>query len=245
MSHIIVHVPHASTYIPPQYLSFYTTTDLQGELLRMTDLYCDELFSSQNMMLRARVSRLFCDMERLPDDDQEEMAKVGMGKLYRSCSDLSELRCITPQAEKEIISGYYIPYHEKLLHYVRTAMKKYGRCLIIDGHSFPARPLPYEPDQNPDRPDICIGTDDRRTPEYLARSVTDFFEKKGYCIRVNAPYSGCMYPLEEKDNPGLASVMIELNRGLYMNEKGEKTRGFCQLKRNLGEFMNYAESLMF
>ena len=44
---------------------------------------------------------------------------------------------------------------------------KNNKVLIIDCHSFPKYPLPYELNQQTDRPEICIGTDSFHTSEKL------------------------------------------------------------------------------
>ena len=40
----VFHIPHASTCIPPEYLSDFYENVLTENLLRMTDRYTDELF---------------------------------------------------------------------------------------------------------------------------------------------------------------------------------------------------------
>ena len=53
-------------------------------------------------------------------------------------------------------------------------------CLIIDGHSFLALPLPYELNQTAFWPDFCLGTDDFRTPGELVAKVNKILESGGY-----------------------------------------------------------------
>ena len=38
-SPILIHVPHSSTYIPPEEKKFFLQSDLNPELLKMTDLW--------------------------------------------------------------------------------------------------------------------------------------------------------------------------------------------------------------
>ena len=57
-------------------------------------------------------------------------------------------------------------------------------CLIIDGHSFPALPLPYELNQRAFRPDFCIGTDDFHTPEELVATVESELERVRILIEI-------------------------------------------------------------
>ncbi len=57
-------------------------------------------------------------------------------------------------------------------------LKRKGKSLIIDCHSFPEKPFPYEEDQSLERPDICIGTDSYHSPQRLVeKCVRD-------CLRI-------------------------------------------------------------
>lgn len=89
-------------------------------------------------------------------------------------------------------------------------------ALILDCHSFSDIPLPYEPNQD-DRPDICIGTDDYHTPQKLTDYVMHYFERQGYSVAINSPYSGSIVPLRyyQKDER-VKSIMVEVNRRLYL-----------------------------
>jgi N-formylglutamate amidohydrolase len=51
-------------------------------------------------------------------------------------------------------------------------------------------PLPYEVDQDPDRPDICLGTDQYHTPPEVASIAQEAFENKGYSVSLNHPFAG-------------------------------------------------------
>ncbi len=108
-------------------------------------------------------------------------------------------------------------------------------ALIIDCHSFPAIPLPYESNQSPDRPDICIGTDDFHTPKALTNQFVDLFKQRGYSVAINRPFSGSVVPgVYYQKNENVQSIMIEINRRLYMNEKTEeKSSNYTKVKSDL------------
>ena len=89
---VLVHVPHSATYIPNEELQYFITSDLKRELLLMTDHHCDDLFTSECEMICFPISRLVCDPERFRNDENEIMAQRGMGAVYTSCSDGSELK---------------------------------------------------------------------------------------------------------------------------------------------------------
>ena len=63
-------------------------------------------------------------------------------------------------------------------------------------HSFPSIPLPYEPEQDPERPDICLGTDQFHTPLWLLDELRGAFEKQEYDVQVNKPFAGTLTPLK-------------------------------------------------
>jgi N-formylglutamate amidohydrolase len=101
----------------------------------------------------------------------------------------------------------------------------------VDGHSFASRPLPSELDQSPDRPDICIGTDPVHTPEPLAASLEAGFRGEGLRVRRDSPFRGALVPLRFFGvERRVASVMIEVRRGLYCDERtGEPSAAFGEV----------------
>ena len=165
---VIIHVPHASSVIPDDVRATFCLTDdeLHTELIRMTDWYTDELFAVPGITyLHYPVSRLVVDPERFVDDDRELMSRVGMGAVYTRTSFGTPLRQELSTVERQaLLDRYYWPHHRRLDQLVAQAFEQFGRCLIIDAHSFSPHPLPHEPHQEPNRPDYCLGTGAAFTP---------------------------------------------------------------------------------
>ena len=64
--------------------------------------------------------------------------------------------------------------------------------------------------------------------------MTSIYESLGYQVGINAPFSGTLTPLKYyHKNPSVKSVMIEINRKLYMDENGQKTENFDKLKQDI------------
>jgi N-formylglutamate amidohydrolase len=221
----VIHVPHASVVVPSDVAADFILTpgELEHELLLMTDRYTDELFalpSSVATTVAFPVSRLIVDPERFTEDAREPMAKKGMGVVYTRTASGQPLRR-PPSAEKHqnLLARFYEPHHAALTMAVQAALDAHGTCLVLDGHSFPARALPYEEDQNPNLPDICIGTDGSHTPGWLRDVAVRTFED-GCTVAVNRPFAGALVPMHfyQKDFR-VRALMVEVNRGLYMDEK--------------------------
>ncbi len=239
MSSLILNIPHSSVVIPETFKSAFVISDeeLRHELLVMTDWYTDEIFDHGfGRSITAPVSRLVCDTERFSHNDQESMSFIGMGYCYTHGSQNQVIK-ITDQAySDEILWRYYAPHHIALTDAVEEALLKYGKALIIDCHSFSSKPLPYETARNPDRCDICIGTDSFHTPAWFQNYVYDFFTSYGFNVEFNNPYSGSIVPLRYygKDKRVL-SIMIEINRRLYINEAdASKNNGFTKIREIIG-----------
>jgi len=242
----ILHIPHSSKVIPEDIRNQFVLSDeeLKNESILMTDTYTDNLFVPIDYNYKAvifPVSRLVVDPERFVDDNLESMSEKGMGVIYTQTSNGDKLRRFITKQEKEfLINTYYHTHHDKLNKTVENHLKNYGKSLIIDCHSFPSTPLPYEFIQSKNRPDICIGTDDFHTPENLIQRCVQLFQVKGYFIKINEPFSGSLVPGEYyQKNKNVHSIMIEVNRKLYMDEKtGNKNSGFDKLKFNLDWILN-------
>jgi N-formylglutamate deformylase len=83
----ILHIPRSSRQVPAEERQAIRLDDaaISSELLRMTDAYTDELFPLtpvEAARLVFPVSRLVCDVERFPTDENEPMAARGMGAIY-------------------------------------------------------------------------------------------------------------------------------------------------------------------
>lgn len=241
----VIHIPHASMEIPDHIRSAFLTSDgdLLRELQRMTDRYTDELFvlpDSYAVTVRFPVSRLVVDPERFEEDSQEPMAKVGMGMIYTHTSEGRILRLKPTEKERDGLLGWYYKHHHDCLTWsVARILEKQGSCLIIDAHSFSSKPLPHEPDQNPDRPDICIGTDPFHTPKYLAEAAAKAFQDRDFSVAIDRPFQGALVPMRyyQKERR-VSSVMIEVRRDLYMDEEsGRKNGSFTSLHAHLQSAM--------
>jgi N-formylglutamate deformylase len=149
------------------------------------------------------------------------MESVGMGVVYTHTTDGDPLRAISETDRLALIDTYYHPHHNKLTRMVDSCLEQHDQCLIIDCHSFPAQPLPYELDRN--RPDICIGTDTYHTSAELKNCLSKAFEGSGYRVAIDSPFSGSIVPLKHYHlDRRVSSVMIEVNRSLYASPSGFK-----------------------
>lgn len=238
---MILHIPHASRIIPPDVRPTLRLTDalLDLELLRITDAWTDELFmaaaGSGCEAVVYHISRLVVDPERFEKDDEEPMAKKGMGAVYMKTSGGRTLRAALKDGErKALLERFYRPHHSALEQAVEREMAKKGRALIVDCHSFPTRPLPFE-DAYRLRPEICVGIDDYHTPPWFGAACIRLFEEKGYGVEPNTPFSGSFVPSRWLGSePSVHSIMIEVRRDLYMNETtGERLPGFSALRDDL------------
>ena len=239
---LILHIPHASTHIPPEVRPTLLPDDnqLAAEVLSYTDMYTDELFSAYTASFASAVAfpvnRLVVDPERFPDDNEEPMASHGMGAVYLRMLDGSPLRNPLHQGERQkLLDTYYFPHHQRLTRRVEQQLAEAGSCLIIDCHSLPEHPFPFEANKSRVRPEICIGTDSFHTPAALSGIAAEIFREAGYTVDYNHPFSGTLVPLQYyQQAPRVFSLMIEINRKCYMDEKtGHKHGGFTVLQRQL------------
>lgn len=250
---VLFHVPHDSTSIPPAERDTFLLNDaeLEAELLRMTDHWTLDLFAQgvpADQIFRAPVSRLVVDVERFDDDSQEVMAVRGMGAIYQRTAHGLALRRVFRTGEREsLLNTWYWPHHKRLELAVENALATYGHALVVDAHSFPSSPLPYELDQRTDRPDICIGTDSFHTPQGLEEAFVTAFSRAGFSVSVNSPFSGALVPKRHYgQDMRVASVMIEIKRGLYMNEiSGTRLDHFTSVASAMNSCVDRAVSFVY
>ena len=241
MTPLLIHLPHDATAIPADAQADFLLSagELRAESLRLTDAHTAALYAEglpPEDFVRAEVSRLVVDVERFADDAQEPCARVGMGATYVRTADGRPLRTLTPERRAELMARHYWPHHRALDASAAARLARFGRCLVLDAHSFPTGPLPTQLAFGPS-PEIGIGTQPGHTPPALRDFAVSFFRAHGYSVGVDVPFSGAMVPNAcFGRDPRLWSVMIEVRRDLYMDETtGERHAGFARMQAVLAE----------
>lgn len=233
---LVAHLPHGGTAIPPRVRNRLLLDDqaLDAELLAVTDWHTPQLFAGAvvragGMAIVNRLSRLVVDPERLPNA-REPLDRLGLGAVYTRTAAGAPLRPADDIALRvELLDRYFQPWADTAEHLVRTALERWDRCLVLDGHSYPSRPLPYE-DPGLDRPDVCLGAQAPHSPEALLRAMEVACTTRGWSVARNTPFAGAYVPLPYfLRDARVQAVMVELNRGRYLDEAtGERGAGFAE-----------------
>ncbi|GAA2493230.1 N-formylglutamate amidohydrolase [Streptomyces gobitricini] len=231
-SPVILHVPHSSRVIPAEVRAGIVLDDraLAAELDHITDAYTERIADAAAQAARVRpwrfvnrLSRLVVDPERFPDE-REEMRAVGMGAVYTRTTHREELR--PPRADVQpLLDRYFHPYAEAMTAAVAERLGTVGRAVIVDVHSYPAKPLPYELHGDGPRPPICLGTDSFHTSGPLLDAARQAFADFGG-TELDSPFAGTYVPLRYYGRDArVGAVMVEIRRDLYMDERGVPRAG--------------------
>lgn len=244
-SPVVLHVPHGSRQLTAHAREriLLDDTQLRTELDLITDAHTDVIASRaadaarvRPWMFTNRLSRLVVDPERFPDE-REEMRAVGMAAVYLRTSHQEKLREDDAEHTEELLARHYRPYAQAMTDLVDE------RPIIIDVHSYPSQPLPYELHATGNRPAICLGVDDFHTPQWLRDAAMAAFAPLRD-IDVNTPFSGAYVPLKHyRQSQKVAALMIEIRRDTYMSEPGGRPHdGIDTVVRSLTTLIDTCQS---
>ncbi|MEI5521639.1 N-formylglutamate amidohydrolase [Streptomyces brasiliscabiei] len=236
-SPVLLHVPHSSRVIPAAVRDGIVLDDtaLERELDHITDAYTDRIAGRAADLASVRsgarpwtfvnrLSRLVVDPERFPDE-REEMLAVGMGAVYTRTTHREVLRPAGDDGRprdggQALVDGCFHPYAAAMTDAVADRLAAAGRAVVVDVHSYPSEPLPYELHGDGPRPPICLGTDPFHTPPALRAAAEEAFAGFGG-TGVDSPFAGTYVPLRYYGHdPRVTAVMIEIRRDVYMTEPG-------------------------
>jgi N-formylglutamate deformylase len=234
----LIHLPHCGTHIPDEYRGDYLLSQekLEQNVIQYADLYTADLFEpllSRYGGVTSKYSRLLFDPERFFDDEQETMSKFGLGWFYENA--ILERVPLRNTTHKAVIADYYHQHHSELNQLTQKKLDLYGRCTIIDCHSFSNERYWFQ-DQDVELPDICIGYDEEHADMELVEILKQAFQF--YDVAINSPYSGSMVPTDfyNKDK-NVKSVMIEINKRLYLDSDNKKANDYDEIYNILHRVM--------
>jgi N-formylglutamate deformylase len=243
---LILHIPHASPRIPGYGHYLLPKEAVDAEALHLADLYTDELFlpAHGDAVIQADFSRVYCDVERFDDDALEPMSKFGMGATYVRCDDGRPLRNLSPSERDVIMQNGYYTHHERLTASVDSALASLGEARIVDCHSFPDKPLRCSLYQGDGKFDFNIGTDSFHTPPSWIEASVAFFADRGFRLGIDEPYAGSIAPIKHyQKDARVKSMMLEINRNLYMKEDYTRGPRFNEIQGVVSDFLSIIRGL--
>lgn len=248
--------PHSGSHYPPRFLAMSRLG--YPAIRRSEDCFVDDLFASAiplgAPMLVANFPRAYLDANRepweldprmftepLPPFANARSARVagGLGTVPRLVGEGQEIYAARLPLSEAVtrIETIYKPYHEQLRRLLSGTHASFGYAVLIDCHSMPAS---VRLGDSGIRPDFIVG--DRfgvACASALSQAAIGLLSSLGYSVAHNKPYAGG-FITEHYGRPaqGLHALQIEVNRGLYMDEKTmRRTAGFDSLVKDLARFV--------
>lgn len=205
MKKIVLNIPHSSIngIFDKEIGKWPYNVHFYNECVRYhTDWYTDLLFATNNPNVTGVVfpySRFVCDVERLENDPLE---KIGQGIIYHTFNGYD--RHILSESAEALLQAKRVEHYYQLIKALGV-----DNNILIDCHSFSNEIAPNV--------DICIGyNDDWSYNKDVISIIQSEFTKSGYKVAFNEPYSNSLTPTHLGQ---YISVMIEVNKRIYMDEK--------------------------
>lgn len=212
----VIHIPHSSLLIPDSFRKRLIIDEkyFEEENMLMCDYLVDKFIPKDfNNIVKFKYSRMYCDVERYADDNIEEMSKYGMGVLYTKESNGKVFVKRNKKDNDFVINKIYKEHHTRLDNFVEDIINKYGKCFIIDLHSF-SDEFVDKIFHKRNNPDICLGINGSNYDKELLVKTIAHFKKYGYSVKINYPYSGSII---SNRYPEVKSMMIEINKRVYLD----------------------------
>jgi len=250
---VVFNSPHSGSVYPRAFLSV-AQLDI-ATLRRSEDSFVDGLIAGVvprgYPLMRAHFPRCYVDVNREPYELDPRMFEGrlpsfantrsmrvagGLGTVARVVGDAQEIydQRIPVDDALARIESLYKPYHRALRRLFTRLHRDFGAAVLIDCHSMPSTAGGHRDDRP--RPDFVLGD---RYGTSCTGVVSETAEKTlrglGYAVSRNKPYAGG-FITEHYGNPaaGLHAMQLEINRGLYMDERRyQRAEGFAGLAADL------------
>ena len=248
---IIISLPHSGD----NYYSEFIKSSLldKDELCRAEDSFVDEIWdfsiNEGYCYIKSTIPRIYVDLNRhpleldpylcssdIPKFEQSKSLKVlsGIGvipKVSNYGNDIYAEPLSRAEIRKRLIS-YYFPYHRALKYMIKRLKNKFKDVLVIDCHSMPSSDVP----KKSTFVDINLGNNyGLSISENIFNLIRGNFEKLGFIVEENIPYSGG-FITQFYGNPsdGIHVLQLEINRSIFMDEKlFKKNRNIEQISKKI------------
>ena len=242
--------PHSGRDYPRKLLG---QSPLPLETLRRSeDAYVDQIIPSFARdfvpVLSAEFPRLFVDVNRSPSEldpslfagsvegasrSQSNRVVAGFGVIPKLAADGRPIysKRLPSSEAKNRLKHCYDRYHQKLQKLADDGRARFGHVLIVDWHSMPSTAA-----GNASLHDIVLGdlfgSACRDDDSLLWENA---FRAEGFSVGRNVPYAGGFVATHYgRPAKGVSVLQIEINRGLYMDERRvARDRRFSQFAERI------------
>lgn len=251
---MVLSVPHKGMLFPEEFLA--NSRCGIDELRSNEDSFVDELVKKASdagiPMVAMNIARSFVDVNRdkieldptmfynHPHANESNIGgrrcRVGLGVIHRITAKNHSIYdgLLDYNEVTERFARVYDPYHKKLQQLIDKVIKKFGFCLVLDCHSMPSEICSLM--QDTAKIDFCLGTlFEQSCPAEMHDIFKQQLEEDGYNVADNCPYSGAYITFNYcQPRKGIYTMQMEINRGLYMNERVyKKNNAFSILSDNI------------
>ena len=233
--------PHSGCVYPRAFLTA-SRLDL-ATLRRSEDCFVDDLIlgvvEHGYPVMRAHFPRCYVDVNREPYELDPRMFEGRLPSFantrsMRVAGGLGTVARVVGDAQE--IYDRRISVNDALRRLFTKVHRDFGAATLIDCHSMPSTTGGGK-DERP-RADVVLGD---RYGTSCVPAVSEVIENTlrsfGYAVSRNKPYAGG-FITEHYGNPaaGLHTIQLEINRGLYMDERRfERSADFPRLAEHLEE----------
>jgi N-formylglutamate amidohydrolase len=247
--------PHSGRHYPDRFLRL---ARLDREAIRRSeDCHVDALFAGVvdlgAPLIHANFPRAYLDVNREPWELDPRMfhdpvpsfantksARVagGLGTVPRVVGEGQNIYAGRLPVSEAIyrVEAAYKPYHARLCRLLTDTHEQFGHAVLIDCHSMPGS---IRMGDSGLKPDFIVG--DRfgtSASAAISAHAISVLGAMGYTVAHNRPYAGG-FITEHYGRPsrGLHALQVEVNRGLYMNERTYvRTQQFAAIALDLQRF---------
>jgi N-formylglutamate deformylase len=257
-SPLVLDSPHSGSFYPADFAPVVGPERYRRAEDMAVDVLFDQAPAVGAVLLAARFGRIYCDVNRAPDDldpasiqgdfgaalRPSAKARLGKGVVWQAVPpDGAPLYAdkLPAAAVRARLRDYWRPYHRALGALLDETHARFGRVFHLDCHSMQAvSNAMHEEGAGRARPDIVLSDREGRTtaPAFLEAAIL-LLEAEGFAVAVNDPYKGAeIVRRYGRPEAGRHSLQLELNRRLYMDEERlERTAAFASTKARLDRFL--------
>lgn len=230
----LVTIPHSGEKVPVEtpWLQKHPEVLLMYDVDRYVDrLYEPALQSLKVPFIKTEWHRYAIDLNRIPDDvdqgsvigHQNPKGKFSRGLHWTitTAGETLQPEPMTQALHDELVQKYFEPFHRDVRDALKLLRKRSKVTYHLDAHSMPSVGTKEHRDPGERRADIVISDCEGTSCSHEYRDlVIAAYESAGFKTRVNWPYiGGRVTETYGRPQDGQHSIQVELNRGLYMNEK--------------------------